>query len=111
MTPHYTFEQDQAEMFARNPELKALYEKQFLNDVLSLQIRNLRTSKDLTQLELAKKAGTTQSVIARIESGGQNISMKTLQKLLFALGATLKLEELGVVGPANGSKPREVYVD
>ncbi len=92
MTEQYTFEQDQAERFAKDPELKELFEKQFLNDLLSLQLRDIRTRKRMTQMELAKKAGTSQSVIARIESGNQNISMKTLQKLLFALGATIKIE-------------------
>ena len=92
MTEQYTFEQDQAELFAQHPELKEMFEKQFLNDLLSLQLRDIRTRKRMTQMELAKKAGTSQSVIARIESGNQNISMKTLQKLLFALGATIKIE-------------------
>ena len=91
---HYSFEQDQQAMFARSPELREMFEKQFLNDLLSVQIRELRNRKRMTQLELAKKIGTTQSVIARIESGGQNISMKTLQKLLVALGATIKIEDV-----------------
>jgi len=85
MSQHYTFEQDQEEAFRENPELKELYEKQFLNDLLSLQIKDLRNRKRMTQLELAKKIGTSQSVIARIESGQQNISMKTLQRILFGL--------------------------
>lgn len=88
----YTFEQHKKELFAKDPELKEMYEKQFLNELLSLQVRDIRTRKRMTQTELAKKAGTTQSVIARIESGQQNISMRTLQKLLVALGATIKIE-------------------
>ncbi len=89
---HYTFEQDQEQAFAKDPKLKELFEKQFLNDLLSLQLRDIRNRKRMTQLELAKKIGTTQSAIARIESGNQNISMKVLQKLLVALGATIKIE-------------------
>lgn len=60
--------------------------------MLSYQITEIRKKRKLTQLDLAKKAGTTQSVIARIESGNQNISMKTLQKLIFALDATLEIK-------------------
>ncbi len=89
---HYTFTQDQSRAFERDPELKELFQKQFLKDMLSYQIQDIRKKRNMTQLELAKKAGTTQSVIARIESGNQNISMKTLQKLLFALDATLTID-------------------
>ena len=89
---HYTFEEDQEKAFARDPELKELFQKQFLKDMLSCQIGDIRKNKNMTQLDLAKKAGTTQSVIARIESGNQNISMKTLQKLIFALDATIEIK-------------------
>ncbi len=89
---HYTFEQHKKELFTKDPELKELFQKQFLKDMLSYQIQDIRKKRNMTQLELAKKAGTTQSVIARIESGNQNISMKTLQKLLFALDATLTID-------------------
>ena len=36
---------------------------------------------------------TTQSVIARIESGQANVSLKTLGKMLDALGMKLKVVE------------------
>lgn len=88
----YTFEDSQSEFFARNVWAKEAFQNQFLKDMLSYQITQIRKKRNLTQLDLAKKAGTTQSVIARIESGNQNISMKTLQKLIFALDATLEIK-------------------
>jgi len=88
----YTFEDSQREFFVRNPWAEEAFQKQFLKDMLSYQITEIRKKRKLTQLDLAKKAGTTQSVIARIESGNQNISMKTLQKLIFALDATLEIK-------------------
>jgi UDP-N-acetylglucosamine 1-carboxyvinyltransferase len=48
-------------------------------------IGKLRDNKGLTQAELAKKIGTTQSVIARIEKGEQNLSAKTLATISKAL--------------------------
>jgi UDP-N-acetylglucosamine 1-carboxyvinyltransferase len=48
-------------------------------------IARLREDRGLTQSELGKKIGTTQSVVARIETGDQNLSTKTLVKISKAL--------------------------
>ncbi len=48
-------------------------------------IARSREDRGLTQAVLAKKIGTTQSVIARIENGEQNISTKTMARLSKAL--------------------------
>lgn len=48
-------------------------------------ITKIREDKGMTQTELAKKLDTTQSVIARIEKGEQNLSTETLSKLSEAL--------------------------
>lgn len=48
-------------------------------------IAKVREDKNITQTELAKKIGTTQSVIARIEKGEQNLSTETLSKISKAL--------------------------
>lgn len=53
-----------------------------------------RTRAGLTQRELARRAGTAQSVVARIEGGGASPSWETLSRLLeaagFALDASLR---------------------
>ncbi len=48
-------------------------------------IVRLREDRRMTQEDLAKKIGTTQSVIARIEKGEQNLSTETLAKISEAL--------------------------
>ena len=48
-------------------------------------ITKLREDRGLSQAELGKKTGTTQSVIARIEKGEQNLSTETLAKISAAL--------------------------
>lgn len=48
-------------------------------------IIDLREAKKMTQADLANKIGSTQSVIARIEKGEQNLSTETLAKLSKAL--------------------------
>lgn len=53
------------------------------------RIADLRETQGLTQNQLAKKINTTQSAIARLESGKQNISAEMLKKIGHALGKNL----------------------
>src|SRR5699024_8703494 len=52
-------------------------------------IRSARQAKRITQAQLAENLGTTQSAIARIESGGQNLSVEMLTRINAALNADL----------------------
>lgn len=59
------------------------------NDNLGFRVSDLREAAGMTQAQLAKKLKTTQSAIARLESGKQNISTEMLKKLSQALGRNL----------------------
>ena len=52
-----------------DPEFAEYYQRELLINEISKIVIQLRNSAHLTQAELAYKAGTTQPVIARIESG------------------------------------------
>lgn len=59
---------------------------------LALLVREMREDAGLTQAELAKKVGTTQSVIARLEDAeytGHSLSM--LERVATACGVALRL--------------------
>ncbi len=58
------------------------------------KVRILRNQKGYTQKTFAKKLKVSQQMISRIESGGENISVLTLRKILSELGATLSIEEV-----------------
>ena len=49
-------------------------------------IKQLRTQHSLSQRELAYRAGTSQSAIARIEAGDEDITWKRLRSILSAMG-------------------------
>ena len=49
-------------------------------------IKELRTQHGLSQRELAHRAGTSQSAIARIEGGDEDITWKRLSSILAAMG-------------------------
>jgi transcriptional regulator with XRE-family HTH domain len=57
-------------------------------DAASL-LREARTRAGLSQRELAKRAGTAQSVVARIERGLSDPSWQTLKRLIAAAGFSL----------------------
>lgn len=55
-------------------------------------LRQARTSAGMSQRELARKARTAQSVVARIELGETAPSLATLARLLHAAGFTLSAD-------------------
>ena len=59
---------------------------------IAYNIIELRKSKRMSQAVLARKIDTTQSVIARIESGHQNISADKLQKIASACDKQLEVK-------------------
>lgn len=50
-----------------------------------------RTRAKLTQAQLAKKMGTTQAVVARLESGRSMPSTRTLERFAKATGTKLRI--------------------
>jgi hypothetical protein len=66
-------------------------------------IRRARLETRLTQAELAARAGTSQSAIARYESGKTVPSLPTLERLLRACGRALALGALAQAEPAPSS--------
>ena len=53
------------------------------------RIKTLRKDRKLTQEMLSKKLNISQQMISRIESGGENISILTLKKIIEKLGANI----------------------
>ncbi|MCX5791789.1 MAG: helix-turn-helix transcriptional regulator [Elusimicrobia bacterium] len=80
------------EVFAgseKDPQWKAAYEKADIEVRLAIQIAKARAKAHMTQGQLAKAIGTTQSVICRIERANQNLTLKTLGKIASVLHADL----------------------
>jgi transcriptional regulator with XRE-family HTH domain len=57
--------------------------------VLASALIDVRNRAGLTQEQLARKMGTTQPVVARLESGRTRPSMRTLARLAEATGSRL----------------------
>lgn len=67
-------------------------------------IRSARTTAGLTQAELARRLGTTQTAIARLERRGANPTVATLRKALGA--ADHRLELAAVPRPSSVDLPQ-----
>ena len=60
-------------------------------DVIRAMV-DARISQNLTQKELAERAGINQADISKLENGTRNPSLKLLKRLADGMGMTLKLE-------------------
>lgn len=84
-----------AALLAKNmaaPEFAAAYAVADVEfSVIEAMIR-ARTAAGLTQGEVAARAGTTQSAIARLEGGGVSPTIETLRKYAAAVGKRLRVE-------------------
>ena len=76
----------------KDSEIKKHYDEYGKQLEVAYQILKLRKQKKLSQKELAKRIGTHQSDIARMESGQQNFTTDTLQKIAQALNSHLRIE-------------------
>jgi transcriptional regulator with XRE-family HTH domain len=63
------------------------------------QLRAARRARRQSQADLASRIGTTQSAIARLESGDADPRLSTLERYAVAVGASLKVE------PVTGTAP------
>jgi ribosome-binding protein aMBF1 (putative translation factor) len=84
------------EIVEQRARRSATYRKTFARTLqqidLALLVREMREDAGLTQAELAKKVGTTQSVMARLEDAeysGHSLAM--LERVAAACGVALKL--------------------
>ncbi len=78
---------DAADLFELTPEEARLID---LKLALRATIKEERSRRGLTQEELAKAMGSSQSRIAKIELGDPSVSVDLLLKALMALGMTNK---------------------
>ncbi len=85
-----TYKQLKKELL-KDKKTKQLYEKLGPEFAVIEMIIKKRIEKGLSQKELARKIGTKQSAVSRLESGTYNPSLSFLQKVSEALDVKLKI--------------------
>ena len=83
--------------FASIPNLDEAYDSQFPYATVALAVVALRGELGLTQAQFAEKVGTTQSVVARLESGRHPVRVEMLRRIADACHVSWKAE----FGPAQ----------
>ncbi len=75
----------------KDPDFKKEYDSLEVEYDIINQIIKTRLEQNLTQADLAKKVGTAQSNISRLESGNYNPTLEFLEKVANSLGKKLKI--------------------
>lgn len=88
MTDFDEFLEEQLE----DPEFRAEYEALEPEFAIVQAMIDARRTTGLTQKQLAEKTGIAQSDISKLETGGGNPSLKTLQRLAAGMGMVLHIE-------------------
>ena len=73
----------------KDAEVKKIYDELEVEYQIFSDVVRLRNKNKITQKELAKKIGTTQSALSRFEMGNTNPSLGFLKKMASALGTKL----------------------
>ena len=83
------------EEWLKHPEVKEAYDELSLALSIAKKLISERLKAKLTQKEVAEIMGTTQSVVARLESGAQLPSIKAIKRYANALGKVLEIRFRG----------------
>ncbi|MBA4210826.1 MAG: transcriptional regulator [Parvibaculum sp.] len=80
----------------KDPEFRTAYEEADVEYRVVEALIEARSRAHLSQTELAKRIGTTQSAIARLESGQVSPTITTLKRYAAATGSRLVIDMLPV---------------
>jgi ribosome-binding protein aMBF1 (putative translation factor) len=75
----------------KSREYRKAYDELAPEFALARAVIEARVTAGLTQEQLAKRMATTQSVVARLESGRTRPSTQTLERLVAAMGTRLRI--------------------
>ena len=76
----------------KDPKVKEAYDSLELEFSIIRQIIDKRLKRGISQKDLAKKIGTKQSAISRLESGRYNPTLSFLSKVSEALDSKLEIK-------------------
>lgn len=91
MTRKFIPVEEAAKEWFKNPEFRAAYDSLEEEFALAQALIKARADANMTQEQVAAKMGTTQTAVARLESGRSMPSTRTLQRYAKATGTKLRV--------------------
>jgi ribosome-binding protein aMBF1 (putative translation factor) len=91
MKRNFILVEEAAKQWLKNPAFVAEYDALEEEFALATAMIRARTEADMTQQQVAEAMGTTQAVVARLESGRVMPSTRTLQRFAKATGSRLRI--------------------
>jgi DNA-binding XRE family transcriptional regulator len=89
------------------PERLAALEEERANDEIARKLYELRTQAGLTQRQLARRVGTTASVICRLEDADyEGHSLAMLRRIAAALGKRVEIRFMPIQAKAAPARQR-----
>jgi ribosome-binding protein aMBF1 (putative translation factor) len=93
------------EFVGGDPKRQAMLDEETVNFESAQLVYQLRTKAGLTQRQLAKKVGTTASVICRMEQADYDGSLAMLRRITAALNQRLELRAVPIQKASHGMAP------
>lgn len=84
-----------------DPEIRRVYEEEVLLGEATATVAGMLESLGLSQAELARRLGVTPGRVSQILSGHENIGMRTLGALGWALGVRFELQPVPMADRAG----------
>lgn len=75
----------------KDPEFRRLYDDADIELKVAYEITKARGAAKVTQGELARRIKSKQQTVSRIEQGGQNLTLVTLNRIARALKGSLQI--------------------
>lgn len=91
MTRKYIPVEEVAKEWMKDPKFREAYDALEEEFALAKAFIHARAQADLTQEQVAQRMGTTQAVVARLESGRVKPSTRTLERFAKATGTRLRI--------------------
>ena len=76
----------------RDSRLSRTFEEGYQVFLIGARLQAEREKAGVTQSELARRIGTTKTAISRLENGGRDIRLSTVERIAHALGRVVSIE-------------------
>jgi transcriptional regulator with XRE-family HTH domain len=106
MTRKYIPVEEAFREWEKDPEFRTAYDALGDEFALARALIHARGNADMTQEQVAQRMGTTQAVVARLESGRTMPSTRTLERFAKATGTRLRISFEPEKRPSSPANPR-----